>query len=130
MTDALDPSVPIDFNQARAAAEEARAQAPEEPSKTRTITVARKTFPIVVKVPVVVQGEIEDAMNSGDIKTIAGGVAKYVAKPFREQFVEYVLANPEDEGNELTDEDIVDVTDLIDAFNKAQEMTTQRPSTR
>lgn len=116
-----DPSVSLDFAQLRAA----QAEAPSAPAERKeTLTVGKVTLPLVKSLTPLDMIELQDAQESGNLRQIIEAVPRLVAKHNRDELLDYLMSDPDDEA------DRVDFNDVIEEFGTALEAITARPTVR
>jgi hypothetical protein len=97
------------------------AAAAEAAGSTPTITVLGKQFHLTKKLSASAVIELERSQKEESITSLLDALAKVVKKTEREDFVDLILSEPEDEDK------TVGVEELVDIFTDALEKVGGRP---
>lgn len=128
MTQAADPSQPIDFSQARAAAAEKVAETgevvPTYVSGDPKLRVGRREYDLVPKLTALDASIMQEAFDTDNVRTIVEAMQRLVPKSQRDDLIAYLLDDPDD------DADRVSLDDVFEAYQKAQEAIAARPTAK
>lgn len=116
-----DGNAPLDLTQTGAGA--ADAGAPNAP--VRELRVHSKAWPLVGKMNLFSQAQLQKALNEGDLIGIVDGLARMVPAEHRDDVHDYLLADRDENDPEFVDDEV-----LLDSFRNAQEAYAARPTSK
>jgi len=128
MTAQQDPSQPIDFSQARAAAAEKVAETgevvPAYISGDPKLRIGRREWDLVPKLSALDASIMQEAFETDSVRQIVEAMQRLVPKAQRDNLIAYLLDDPDD------DADRVSLDDVFEAYQKAQEAIAARPTVK
>lgn len=113
---------PIDFQQLRAAAQEAE-NAPQEPRR-ETFDIGRYSWPLVTEITPMDMIVLQDAENSGSFRELISAMPRLIPKQHRDELLAVLLDDPDDPADRIPFEA------LLDEFKRASEVINARPTSR